>query len=71
MALVGNAASKIRGRPEAPRYDGRFETACIFPPGAFLRALPPGTGAVNPRASNAYTATFDLLHASMVAVSSD
>src|SRR5207245_1781194 len=66
-----SSAVKIGGRAEAPRFAARFETACVLPAAVFLRALPPGTGAVNPRASSAYTATFDLLQASMVAVSSD
>ena len=71
MALAGNAASRIRGRDVALRVAGRFETACIFPAVDFRIALPPGTPAINPRASSVYTATFDLLQASIVAVSSD
>jgi hypothetical protein len=71
MALAGNATRRIRGRGVACRELGRFETACIFPAADFRIVLPPGTGAIKPRASNAYTATFALLQASIVAVSSD
>src|SRR4029077_18817757 len=71
MALAGNDASRIRGRVEDFCVAVRFETEWVLPAGAVFLAIPPGTDATSPRASSAYTATFALLQASMVAVNSD
>src|SRR5258707_9365778 len=59
------------GRGELLRTGTWFEAARVLPADVFLLVLPPGAVATKPRASKAYTATFDLLQASMVAVSSD